>query len=140
MIEIVDAKQKDLDYVRNHPLDENVAKRFNDVKLTGWAKTVAYNGDILGVGGVVVYWPGVGEAWLFLSKHVIEHKLKAAFYVRSMMQTSIEELNLHRLQCTVRADFHKAIKMVERVGFLREGVMKAYTEDKIDTYMYGITF
>lgn len=138
-IEIVNAKQSDLEYVLAHPMNPAVVKGFSSLRLSGWCKTVIYEGNILGVGGVVVYWPGVGEGYYILSEHAREHKVRMALCLKRIIALSFEELNLHRLQATVRKDFTQAAKLIEQAGFELEGNMKKYTPDKIDTYLYAFT-
>lgn len=140
IIDLRDATQEDLEYVRQYPINPEVTKHFGDVSITGWAKTGLVNKQIVGVGGVVVFWPGVGEGWYALSEHANTYKVAVALYITKLIETAAEELKLHRLQTTVRVDFAKAIKLIEYAGFVKEGCMKQYTEDKKDTYIYAKLF
>lgn len=140
IIDLRDATQEDLGYVRRHPINPEVTKHFEDVKITGWAKTGLINNQILGVGGIIIFWPGVGEAWYALSEHANTYKIAVALYITKLIETAAEELKLHRLQTTVRVDFAKAIKLIEVGGLVREGRMLQYTQDKIDAFIYAKIF
>lgn len=140
MIKIYDAKQSDLEYVMQYPINPEVTKNFEGLTLDGWCKTGVCDGEILGVGGVVVFWPGVGEGYYCLSGHVADHKIEAVLCIKQMIELSFKELVLHRLQTTIRKDFKQAIKLVEHAGFILEtpNGMAKYTQEGIDSYLYSI--
>lgn len=138
MIEIREALQSDFDYVKNNPIDANVVKDFLDVKLSGWAKTAICDGKILGLGGVIVFWPHVGEGWYCLSKEANNHKAAMVVCIKKIIMQAFKELDLHRLQSTIRVDFIRAIKLAEFVGFKCEGKMAKYTTDGFDCWIYAI--
>lgn len=138
MIEIREATQADLDFVKANPLDENVIKDFLDVKLSGWVRTALVDGEIVGIGGVVQYWPHVAEGWYCLSKEGGRHKTGMVLCIKKIIEQAFKELDLHRLQSTIRVDFERAIKLAEFVGFKCEGKMAKYTQDGIDCWVYAI--
>jgi len=138
MIEIRQATQADLEYVKANPIDEKVIKDFLDVKLSGWAKTALVDGKIVGVGGAVQYWPHVAEGWYCLSKEAAQCKMQMVKCIRKITEQAIKELDLHRLQSTIRVDFERAIKLAEFVGFKLEGRMEKYTQEGIACWMYVI--
>lgn len=140
LIELRDATQEDLAYVRLYPINPEVTKHFEDVKIVGWSKTGLINNQILGVGGVVVFWPGVGEGWYALSEHANTYKIAVAMFLTRFIDIAAAELKLHRFQTTIRTDFVKAIKLIEVAGLVREGKMIQYTEDKKDTFIYAKIF
>lgn len=142
LIELRDATQEDLEFVRRHPINPEVTKHFQDVKIAGWAKTGLINNKILGVGGVVVFWPGVGEGWYALSEHADTYKVAVAMFLTRFIDIAAAELKLHRFQTTIRTDFTKAIKLIEVAGLENETPkgMRQYTEDKKDSYIYAKIF
>jgi RimJ/RimL family protein N-acetyltransferase len=137
-IEIRDSVQSDLDYVRNNPIDPKVVKEFTDLKLSGWVKTALLDGKILGFGGVIVFWKGVGEGFYCLSKEAADHKLEMISCIKSIIDLAFKELGLHRLQSVIRVDFERAIRLAEYVGFKKEGKMRKHTADKIDCFIFSI--
>jgi len=137
-IEIRDATQEDLDYVIEYPINEAVTKDFKDVKIAGWAKTALIDDIILGVGGCIVFWPGMAQGWYALSNHAEYNKIGVVRCLKEMIDLAFKELNLHRLETTIRSDFVQAQKFIEYAGFEFEGTMRKYTEDKKDAYLYAL--
>lgn len=139
MIDIRDARQSDLDFVRQNPLEEAL-KVYPELEIKGYAKTGIVNGEIVGVGGVIVYYAGRGEAWMVLSKKVNDFKVETVLCLHKMMEQAISELKLKRLECSVRADFPKAKELIECLGFKCETPkpMKCYCPDGADAYLYSI--
>lgn len=142
MLEIRNATQEDLNYVKNNPFDPRVAKDFGDAKLAGWSKTIIVDGKIVAVGGVIVFWPGVGHGWYNLSKDAEKSKITVVNCIDALIRLAIKELNLHRLEATVRVDFDKAKNLLEFLGFECETPkgMKKYTAEGIDAFLYSLTF
>ena len=139
MIEIRDATQEDFEYVKNNPIDANVVKDFMDKdKPLGWCKTAFVDGKIVGIGGVVVIWPHVGVGWYCLSKEANNHKAAMVVCIKKIIMQATKELDLHRLESTIRVDFIRAIKLAEFVGFKCEGRMEQYTQEGIDCFLYAI--
>ena len=136
MIELRQATQEDLDYVKANPI-EKAAKDYVDLPLSGYARTAVVDGDVIGVGGVVVYWKGFGEAWVILSEKANDHKVEMVLCIEKFIEEAIAELDLQRLQCTARTDFPKGIELIEHLGFKREGLMRCYNPDGSDAYMYA---
>jgi RimJ/RimL family protein N-acetyltransferase len=137
MIEIRDALQSDLDLVRQDSIDV-AAKNYPNWDLNGWAKTALIDGQIIGVGGCVVYWEGVGEGWFCLSKKALEHKIGIFKCIQRIIEQAFLELKLKRMQVSERADSSQTIKMAEALGFNREGLMKSYLPDGTDAYLYAL--
>lgn len=137
MTEIRDATQADLDYCRENALNDS-GKNYSNYPLSGWAKTVIINGEIVGVGGVIQYWTGVGEAWFQLSKFAGEHKIESIRCIRRLMEQAFEELELWRIQTTEREDFPQTMKMAEHLGFKKEGLMINYAPDGGNVWLYAI--
>ena len=137
MIEIRNATQEDLDLVRQDSIDIT-AKNYPVLNLNGWARTVLIDGQIIGVGGCIVFWKGVGEAWFCLSKKALDHKIATFRCIKKIIEQAFSELKLKRMQVTERADFSQTIKMAESLGFKREGLMKSYLPDGGDSYLYAL--
>ncbi len=138
MIDIRVATPEDLDYCREHPINPAVTEHYKGLKLTGWAYTALIDGKILGIGGAVVYWPGVAEGWYCLSEEANNHKVSLVHCIKKVAAKAFGDLNLHRLQTTIRLDFTQAKRLIEHAGFKYEGTMKKYTEDGKDAYLYAL--
>lgn len=58
-----------------------------------------------------------------------------------MLRFAFHELNLHRIQLTVFSYNTRAIRLYERLGFTREGVLREYLQrdgQRFDVYQYGL--
>lgn len=137
MMEFRDSKSEDLEYCRLNSVDNDV-KIYPNWDLTGWNKTLIIDDEIIGVGGIVIFWSGFGEAWLCLSKNVEKHKVKFVLFLKSQLSFALKDLNLIRLEINVRTDYPESQKLVEALGFQFEGIRRKYLPNGKDAYLYAI--
>ena len=137
MIEIKPMQPEDLQAVLNNPIEGDI--RFFTVLPDQPAVSAWYKGKVIGVGGINLFWEGVGEAWVLLSKDIESCRFGTYRMIRRMFKSLTKEYGLQRLQATVRSGWWDAIKMVEKLGFQREGLMKHYCPNGDDVIMYSIT-
>lgn len=138
-MEIRPSTQIDIDHVQAHPYDATV-KGYPVIHAPNencW--TYLVEGNIWAVGGYVVLFEGVGEIWVILIEDFLSivSATTAIRTIRNQVAGFILEGNLRRIQARVRVDFPEAIKMIESLGFKREGLLKEYAPDKKDMYIYG---
>lgn len=139
MIKIRDLQNGDIEYVRENPL-EGAVKNYPKMTPTPPAFTAEFEGKIVGVGGMIILWEGVGEMWLMLTadcKREGVFGIMAFETIRNKVNELIVEYKMRRVQCTVRIDFPKAKRMVEALGFRQEGIMLEYCPDSCDVYLYA---
>jgi len=136
MIYIKEAKQEDIDFVLANPVD-GAKNKYPKYKIIGWAKTGYIDDEIVAVGGVVKYWEGVGEAWIYMSRVANDHPIEILRVVRKMIDLAFEELKLWRIGATARDDFPNAMKMLVHLGFSCEGHHQKYNEDGSDSWCYA---
>ena len=131
--------QQDLDYVRQNPYEGSLKHYpYSDVAEEN-CFTAIFKDEIVGLGGLVVHWKGMAEAWLILTDHCRKdglHGIIALGAIRDKMEELIEENKTVRVQAAVRVDFPIAIKMIEFLGFKRESRMEKYCPDGCDSYRY----
>ena len=104
------------------------------------AFTAEFEGKIVGVGGMVILWEGVGEMWLMLTadcKREGVFGIMAYEAIKKKVDELIENHKMRRVQCTVRLDFEKAKRMVEALGFRPEGIMQSYCPDGEDVWLFS---
>jgi hypothetical protein len=130
------ANQEELEYVRLNPI-EDATKGYPHLDLNGYALSAIVEGKVVGVGGVIPMWDGVGEGWFILTKDVLNCKVEIILVIHKIMKRMFEDLKLWRLQAHTRVDFPKAIELLEHLGFKREGRMSMYLPDKSDAYLYS---
>jgi RimJ/RimL family protein N-acetyltransferase len=136
-IEILDAKQSDIDYIMENPIHDATKDTWSGMKLNGLAKTAVIDGEIIGTGGIAIYWEGVAGCWLLLSKHAEKYPVKMVLAIRNVLEQLSKENNIRRLDTECRTDFPKAQKLVEALGFEYEGLKRGYLPDGTDALMYG---
>lgn len=140
MLEIKELQDGDLEYVLQNPLEESVKNYQFETKPQRLSWTVLFEGEIVAVGGVVIYWQGVGEMWFMMTKNSKRHDiygLIALSAIEKKMNEIINENKLWRIQAVVRTDFLQSIKMVERLGFVRECLMRKYLPDGNGCFLYA---
>ena len=96
--------------------------------------------QIIAVGGINWYWEGVGEAWCILHERSQGCRFTTYRALRMMHKILLNRSKqFNRVQATVRTTWPEAIKMVEKLGYKREGLLKKYCPDGADVYMYAVT-
>lgn len=140
MIEIRALLQEDLKYVRKNPLEDAV-KGYPDMPIDyKTSYTALWDGVIVGAGGASMMWKGVWEFWIILTKNSKRggiYGITALEAIRRKIDEIIEENDIVRAQATVRLDFPKGIRMLEALGFEREGLLRRYTPDGASVYRYA---
>ena len=137
MIDVRPATQEDLEYLRQNPLEEAL-KGYPQLRICDSnTYTAVLNGEVVGIGGVVVLWKGVGEAWVILSRNCQNKPIEMFLCIKRVYKALIQSCELNRIQVVVRVDFPQSIKMIEKLGFEREGLMRRYCPDGCDAYMYA---
>jgi len=104
------------------------------------AFTAIFDDKIVGVGGMIILWDGVGEMWLMLTadcKREGIFGIVAFQAIRNKVDELIKDHKMRRVQCTVRVDFPQARKMVVALGFKLEGLMREYCPDGCDVWLYA---
>lgn len=97
----------------------------------GPAWTLRRDGRVLGCGGVVLLWPGVGEAWS-LSAAADGAALVMTRAVAAGLAAAEADHGLHRVQASVRRDNGRGRRWLAVLGFEEEGIMRAYGPDGAD--------
>ena len=134
-MEIRDSIQSDLDFARINPIETDV-KDYPQLNLVGYAKTGLIGNRIIGLGGVIPMWEGVGEFWIILTKESQLHKVETFKCIYRIVEEAIIDLHLVRAQAIVDCDFDRANKMVETLGFILEGRLEKYLPNSKDAFIY----
>lgn len=100
--------------------------------------SINQDGKIVAIGGLVVLWPGVSEAWIALGdtdwgkKHSKRLLLACIDVLHRMAKAS----RSRRVQCTVKAKSRVSQRFVEALGFEKEAFMPLYGVDGDDCFQY----
>lgn len=101
----------------------------------GPAFTALVDNKIIGCGGIVLMWGGVGAAWVAVSKDIEPYKVWMTRTVRRSLRDIVRALNLHRVEAVVLTDGDS--RWIQAVGFhLENDVAKKYTQDKRDVMRF----
>lgn len=147
MVEIVPFTAEHLFELMLGELTETSLPKSMDIAMTrgafyrerGPCFTAMEDGHVIGAGGLIILWPGVGEGWMVVNKDAAQrHKRYAYEVVIEHLLKLASDLNLRRIQAHVDVNVPAAVKFAEQLGFQREGTMRRYGEDGSDHYLYAI--
>lgn len=136
MIEIRKIQKGDLEYAMERAIE-------NEPKMEGFmydlidGYTALIDGKIIMVGGIMMKWEGVGEAWAFITEDVRNNLIGPYKCLRKMLDVLIKEKQLRRVEASARADFLPGQNMLKHLGFEYEGCLRKGSRDEIDIYIYG---
>lgn len=102
------------------------------------SRTAAVNDVPIASAGVEILHEGVGEMWGMFSTDVDAFVMPLCRILREVVKKIIEVNRLHRLQCHVRTDFWRGLRLVQFLGFEEEGIARMYTPHKYDCYLFSM--
>jgi hypothetical protein len=141
---------KTIEFKPDH-LKEIVPRRIDLTAFSGWREnlvehykmnpdnpgfTLIHEGVVIACGGVYKLWDGVGEAWVVGSDNIPIKKLSFHKAVIRAIKKIKESKKFHRIQSIVRGDFPEALGWQRLIGFKIEGLMKKYSSDGVDCFLY----
>lgn len=92
---------------------------------------------VLAIVGGTIMWEGMAHAWAIISDHVKKFPIEFHKQVKRLLESSIAELKLHRLEVTVKANFDMGRKWLESLGFEYEARLYQYGIDKSDYLLFA---
>lgn len=102
----------------------------------GW--TCEDNGRIVGMGGIVVFWKGVGEAWIIVcDDNDASQGAQVYWTLAGQLGRIVAEERLWRVEAQVRTDFPDAIRLVKLLGFEQEGLRRHFAPDGQDMILFA---
>ena len=125
----------DLAFVDAHPLYPAERKERKDDQDFNFA---LQHGDyVLGVGGFRMITDTTAWAWVQLTSYVGHHIIPTIRVITEYADIFCKKHKILRLQAFVRADFPEGHRLVEHLGYFREGpVMKDFCGKGIDAHLY----
>lgn len=92
---------------------------------------------VLCSGGFFPAWSGRFTAWFLLDQSMTRYDLLwMVKRVRNFLENSMPD-TVRRIDATAREDFPQASRMLEMLGFEREGLMKSYGPDGSSHYLFA---
>jgi len=128
----------DLEYVRQNPYQESV-KDMPNIPMPINAFACEHDDEVIGIGGINILYPGVGEAWLMLTKHANKETIfgfRKFCKIRETMDAIIAENGLWRVEAQARVDSLESIRLIKVLGFEQICVRKKYCPDKTDMVLF----
>lgn len=139
---LTDFDIQDFDWIDLKP--DSWAKRHDRAMIEAYSKSGpsctlwADETTVIACGGVAcAAWKGFGEFWLVPSIHVPRYPKLVFKAARSFINDAINNMDLHRVQATIKANDPTAINWIERLGFEREGLMRKFGPNQEDQYLYA---
>lgn len=118
------------------PVDVKDTVQFNTE--CGPSGAMYYNGKLLGIIGVIVLRPHVGEVWTIIDDSIKKQfKRQLIVGVRTALDIAQQSLSLTRIQVAIEstADYSRSWPLA--LGFTLEGVMRCFGSDGSDYLLYG---
>jgi len=94
-------------------------------------------GKVVGIAGVAILWPGVGDGWIMAAEAISKHKIWFVRSVKKYMELIMRDYKLHRVQTTVLHGHTDLIRLVEFLGMRFEGRLSGFGPKGEDYLMYG---
>jgi hypothetical protein len=113
----------------------NYEHRLSVIGSYGPAYTGVHNGKVVGIGGIMLFWRGVGEAWLVGSKQISSIKMDFHKTIIRVIDTVSKGLNIVRLQGVIPVRHSRFIRWMEISGFEYESTMEKYGANGEDCVM-----
>ena len=102
------------------------------------AWSVMLKGKPILCGGIYALTPYMGEAWTIVSNDFTKADLCVKMDTVREIKDIIKKVDLQRIQANTEVTFKDAQRFLKMLGFVEEGVAKAYTPFKEDSVMYGL--
>ena len=103
--------------------------------------TMIFEGEIVGCGGVRIFWKGGGEAWFLAKKDIGELHIDPQI-AKDQLYKMIKEHNIIRVEASPRADWAPGLSYVRWLGFKIEGKRRKFLPDAngklVDCYLMSI--
>lgn len=119
-------------------LDEEAEKLARHRELAGPARTAIINQQILACSGIEIIWPGVAELWALFSRESDHYFMELGRICKNVVAGFMVEAKLHRIQCHVREDFWRGLRLAQFLKFTEEGIARKYTPDGRDCITFSI--
>ncbi len=113
--------------------DRIVLQAENGIAYTG----IDEEGKIIGIGGIVLLWQGVGSGWVLTSELLLKHKIWFHRTIRDILELTEMARNLHRIESVILKEHVVSMKWAERLGFKQEGLLRKYNSQKQDHWLYA---
>ncbi len=135
MVKVVKFEQRHLDEIKI----KDIQKSERPESIHGYAFTLV-SGEV----PLAIYWVtelslGVMQIWSLISEDCLKQPLSFFKETKLALRWLFEHFKLHRAQMSVKVGYEAGWRFAETLGFECEGVMKSYSPDKSDCWLFGRT-
>ena len=107
------------------------------VPLADRAIAIREDGWCIGAYGLIVLWPGVARAWGMFSTQLLKnHGSVLALHIVKDLRRA-EKVGVRRIEATTATNHMEARAFLRWLGFQAEGLMRAYSPDGADAYLFA---
>ena len=140
MINIVRFQMSDIDNFNSDntfvDLEFDMKRNLSDPCMS--MVTLVNKSKVICIAGVKELRHGVGELWLIPSVYVKDNKINFFKTIYCLIYNLIfTNMCFHRLQMAIKLNDKKATKWADKLGFKKEGIMKAYDHLGDDYFLYA---
>jgi hypothetical protein len=104
-----------------------------DELAKGHAFTAMVDGEVIGCGGIIEWWPDRCSVWAIVGKDAGPHMRGITRMVRAVL----DRYPSRRIEATVREDFAQGKRWIRLLGFGCDGFLPAYSPLGEDVIMYS---
>ena len=134
-------------HMRKDDYEEVMANRW-DSSVEAFAKecenlpgvtVVAVVGGIpVAIGGVALWIPGVGQAWMICTDEIGKSGVRMIHACKKILNSMIDNGVVHRIQAFSIASHRRAHHWLQAVGLKKEAVMPCYGKNKEDFIVFSM--
>ncbi len=138
ILEIRPYEDGDMEYVRQNPFQDEVLG-YPELTAPANSYTCVFDGEIVATGGVKLLSEDEGEAWVIMTKQSKKSGIFGLIACRAIgdkLDSIAAELNLSQCQSHIRADFPKAIRFAEALGFNNPYEICDYFPGNVSALLY----
>lgn len=138
-IEVIPVRDGDVEYVKANCVQVEV-KDYPELVIPKDTYTCIFEGKIVAVGGIKVFFEGVGEAWIMMTEQCRKDGIFgmiACNAIEAKLNSLAAELGMRRVEANVRKTFAKAIRFTEALGFQLVGERKQWFPNGDSSMLYS---
>lgn len=129
----------DMEEIRKDPFQDEI-KNYPEFLIPAHTYTCIFEGEVVSVGGVKMFFEGVCEAWIIMTKRSKKEGifgLIACRAIENKLNELIRELKIRRCEANVRKSFPVAIRFTEAIGFKFDCERKNFFPGGISSMLYS---
>ena len=133
----------DLEAVMANPKQKSLKRYPPIVNAPADTWVIEDKGKVVALGGIAVFWEGVGEAWMIVSGDISQDSMYGAELYRAMankLEWIIRSKRLWRVEAHARVDFPTAVRFLTLLGFERQCIREKFAPDAQDVILFAKVF